>query len=171
MKIIVFALVVASVCLFAGCKKKETVLGPAVPAQTWTFKSLTYNTIQCFADTNHSSPNISANNGSPSDSNNYCALSCYFYGSSLPSTSGTYTVASLNTIDTSATSKFVMLRMVFGGSLKNYMSTGGNGNQQLTVTVTNGKISITGSAIEMAHYYSNVITDSATLNFNITQTQ
>ena len=64
-----------------------------------------------------------------------------------------------------------MLRMVFGGSLNNYMSTGGNGNQQLTVTVTNGKISITGSAIEMAHYYSNVITDSATLNFNITQTQ
>ncbi len=171
MKKVVFALVVGSLCFFACCKKKDTVTGPSVPAQTWTFKSLTYNTIECFADTNHTSPNLSANNGSPSDSNNYCSLSCYFYGNSLPATSGTYTVASLNTIDTSATSKFVMLRMVFGGSLNNYMSTGGDGNQQVQVTVTNGKIRITGSAIEMAHYYSTIITDSAALNFNITQTQ
>jgi len=152
-----------------ACKKDNST--PTIPLQTWTFKSITYNTVECFADTSTNNLNLSANNGSAVNINGYCALACYFYGKSLPATGGTYTVALVNAPDTSITATQVTLRMVFGGSLNSYMSTGGSGNETVSITINNGKLNITGSGIEMAHYYGAAITDSAALAFNITQTQ
>ncbi len=152
-------------------KNKDTVIPEALPAQTWVFDSVTYNTVECYADTVHNNLNISANNGSVTDSTNYCALTCFFYGAALPAANGTYSVALVNTPTGSITSNQVTLRLVRGGSFNTYMSTGGDGHQTVSVTVSNGKITISGTNIEMAHYNSTLVTDSTALSFNITQTQ
>ena len=156
-----------AVLIIASCAKDKV---PGLPSQTWTFKSLTYSTVECFTDTTHNNLNLSANNGSVTDSN-YCAVICYFHGAALPTSNGTYTVALVNEPTDSITSTQVSFRLVLGGALNNYMSTGGNGKQTINVTVNNGMLSIMGNNIELAHYNSNYATDSATLSFNITQTQ
>lgn len=161
-------LIIGLLALLSCNKDKVT---PGVPSQTWTFNSITYNTVECFADTVHNNLDLSANNGSVSDSNSYCALTCFFYGAAIPANNGTYTVALVNTPSSSITATQVTFRLVRGGALNNYMSTGGNGNETVNVTVNNGKLSVTGSGIEMAHYNGTFVTDSAALNFNITQTQ
>ena len=154
--------------IIAACAKDKV---PGLPSQTWTFKSLTYNTVECFADTTHYNLNLSANNGSINDSSSYCGVVCYFHGATLPTTNGTYAVALVNEPTDSITSTQVSFRLVLGGALNNYMSTGGNGKQTINVTVNNGFISIMGNNIEMAHYNGSFATDSAALSFNITQTQ
>ena len=151
----------------ASCAKDKV---PGLPSQTWTFKSLTYNTVECFADTSHYNLNLSANNGSVTDSN-YCAVICYFHGAALPTSNGTYTVALVNEPTDSITTTQVSFRLVLGGALNNYMSTGSNGQQTVNVFVNNGKLNIIANNIEMAHYNGGFATDSAALSFNITQTQ
>ena len=158
-----------SLLMIISCGKTQPLIG--IPAQTWTFKSLTYNTVECFEDTSHYNLDLSANNGSANDSSSYCSVVCFFHGSALPAASGTYTVALVNALPDSITATQVTFRLVLGGALNNYMSTGGNGHQTVNVSVNNGKLSITGNGIEMAHYNGGFITDSAALSFNITQTQ
>ena len=159
---------VAAVFIVASCAKDKV---PGLPSQTWTFRSITYNTVECFADTTHNNLNLSANNGSVNDSSSYCAVVCYFHGATLPTTNGTYTVALVNELTDSITSTQVSFRLVLGGALSNYMSTGGNGKQTINVTVNNGMLNIMGNNIEMAHYNGSFATDSAALSFNIMQTQ
>jgi hypothetical protein len=157
--------------LLASCKKDTPPPAPAIPAQTWTFKSVTYHTFECFADTNTNNFGLHANNGSPADTTGYSALLCNFYGKSFPTANGTYTVALVNTPDSSLTSAQVTISLTLGGLTNVYQSTGGTGTQQVFVTINNGKISVSGSNIELENYNSAISVDSAALSFNITQTQ
>jgi hypothetical protein len=168
MKKIFCGILVVGLLMIISCRKTEPT---GLPSQTWTFKSLTYNTVECFEDTTHYNLDLSANNGSTNDSNSYCSVTCFFHGNALPTSNGNYTVALVNEPTDSITPTQVTFRLVLGGALNNYMSTGGNGHQTVNVAVNNGKLTITGTGIEMAHYNSGFITDSAALSFNITQTQ
>ena len=165
------ATVLLCLLVVIACNKNKDKVAPGVPAQTWSFKSLTYNTSECFTDTVHNNLNLSANNAANDSATGYCALTCFFYGNTLPTTNGTYTVALVNAPDSTITATQVTFRLVLGDSLNNYMSTGGNGHETVSVSVNNGMLSITGTGIEMAHYNSSFITDSAALSFNLTQTQ
>ena len=168
MKTILNAILITAICIASSCSKSKPT---GLPSQTWTFKSLTYNTVECFEDTTHYNLNLSANNGSINDSSTYCAVTCFFHGNTLPTSNGTYSVAYINAPTDSITSSQVTFRLVLGGALNNYMSTGGNGHQMVSVTVNNGKLSIAATNIEMAHYNGSYVTDSSALSFNITQTQ
>jgi hypothetical protein len=66
--------------------------------------------------------------------------------------------------------KQVAITVTTGGGGNIYRSTGGNGsNQTVSVSVSNGKVSVSGSGIELDNI-SNAA-DSSALNFNITQLQ
>ena len=169
-KTLTISLVLGLAIIFSCKKKTDTVNPTGISTQTWTFRGMNFSTNECYADTVHSNLNLSANNAGH-DSAGYCALICFFYGNTLPTANGTYTVALVNAVDSTIAATQVTFRLELGDSLNNYLSTGGNGHETVAVTVSNGKLSITGTGIEMAHYNSSYITDSAALNFNVTQTQ
>jgi len=156
--------------ILAACSKTKTP-EPAVAAQTWIFKGHTYNTVACFADTVPNNLGIHANDGSTQNDSNYCAILCNFYGATLPTANGTYTVALVNTPDSLLTATQVTISLTLGGLTNVYQSTGGNGHEQVNITVSNGKVSILGTGIELENFNSSTTVDSAALSFNITQTQ
>jgi hypothetical protein len=165
------AVLLPCLLLFAACSKTKDIAPPAVPAQTWIFKGATYNTVICFADTVTNNLGVHANNGSVQDSTNYSAILVNFYGAALPTSNGTYSVALVNTPVTSLTRTQVTISFTLGGRTNVYQSTGGNGNETVSVSISNGKLSILGAGIELENYNSSTAIDSAALSFNITEAQ
>ena len=96
------------------------------------------------------------------------SLTFNFSGSALPVTGGTFTVvggfANPGNNQVSITAAVGSIHSNTG-----YSATGGNGtNQTVKVTVgTNGKLTVSGTNIEMAQNLNHA--DSTTLNFNVTQ--
>jgi len=158
------------ILLLASCTKSSTP-GPSVPSQTWIFKSVTYHTVECFADTNTGNLGLHANDASSQNQSDYSSVLCNFYGPSLPTANGTYAVALVNTPPASITATQVTISLTNGGTTNVYQSTGGNGHEMVNVTVNNGKLSISATGIELENYNSSTVIDSAQLSFNITQTQ
>ena len=111
---------------------------------------------------------LQAGNSTASNFSSYSVLTLSFPGSSLPATGGTYTVVNQNNSPYTA-GQVGILVTTDGTSQITYGSTGGNGAQTVSVTVSNGKVSVTGSGIMMDN--SLRTSDSAALNFNITQLQ
>lgn len=152
------SLIVFSI-LFSACKKNDTTnnnnTGPG-GTQYWTFKQITYNTDICILNGSQ----LEASN-LPSF-HNYSTLSLTFLN---PPVAGTYNV--INNVSAQAADQVYLALIYPSGTI--YYSTGGNGHEQITVSVSGGKVTASGSGIELS---SNVNpADSASLNFNVTQTQ
>ena len=131
------------------------------PGGSWTFKGTTYNVVSCVT----TQDGIGATNG-PSTSSTYSTVGATFFNS-LPTTGGTYTVVNGNPV---SANQVLITTTTNGVSGNIYGSTGGNGsNQTVTVSVSNGKVSVSGSGIEM--YDINNVADSSALQLNITQLQ
>jgi len=159
MKKIIFGLVVLILLIFSACKKSTPVI--SYPGGSWTFNTVTFPATACVGN----APTLTATDsfaGTPS-----CALIVYFHDS-LPTANGTYDVVS-QTAALAGGQVSIALGYVAPGVLNNYISTGGDGKEKVNVQVSNGKINISGSAIEMVNIGFG--TDSSALVFNITQTQ
>jgi hypothetical protein len=157
MKKTIFALLVLTLVFASSCNKNTPN-----PGGSWTFKGTTYNTTTSAV----SGGDFGVTNVSTSNQSSYGGLTFSFFNST-PTTGGTFTV--VNGVPASATQ--VAIAATTGGAAGNvYGSTGGNGsNQTVAVTVSNGKLSVSGSGIEM--YNVNNASDSSAINFNITQLQ
>ena len=146
MKKIISGAAILLVMLVLSCKKGNAVLN------AWTFKNLSYS-----AD---SAAYNSTGGGAVFANATGSELIVYFPGG-LPATSTTYTVA---TGDTSLPPSHVYIGLLT--ALAEYHSTAGNGsNQTVTVNVASGgKISLSGSNIEVVN---NVMpSDSSSVSFN-----
>jgi hypothetical protein len=156
MKKTIFAMLILGLVFASSCNKSNN------PGGSWTFKGTTYNTTTSAV----SGADFGVNNLTTSNQSTYGGLTVSFFNA-LPTTAGTYTV--VNGSPASATQ--VQVLTTTGGAAGNvYDATGGNGsNQTVSVSVSNGKLTVSGSGIEM--YNVNNPSDSSALNFNVTQLQ
>jgi hypothetical protein len=154
MKKIILGSIVLSLIFAASCTKKTTYAGGS-----WTFEGDTFYVANCAGIGNTLVASSSAN----SNINTFGNLGIVFPGSSLPRTSGTYTV-----VDTTPLAMQVNITATTGGVNDTlYTATGGNGsNQTIAVTVSNGIVSVSGTGIEIYTNNAGVI-DSSALSFNI----
>jgi hypothetical protein len=103
-------------------------------------------------------------------STEYTTLTVNFYGG-LPTqnsyfTSGTFNVVQENKLDsTDQVSIDLNIAGANGNTL--YRSTGSGTNQTVTVSVSNGKLTISGSGVELANVIN--ATDSGALNLDLIQ--
>jgi len=158
MKKTIFGIIVLSLIFIPSCKKN-----PGNPGGSWTFKSNTYSTTTC---QNPGAGILSATNLTNSNAATYGTLIFDFFGA-LPTTGGTYTVV----YNRSLTSKQVHIEASTGGAygsiIYNDYYAADSTNKTVSVTVSNGKVSVSGSGI-MLHNYNN-FSDSSVINFNVTQ--
>ena len=149
----------------AGTTKTFTIIVTTSQSTggSWTFKGVTYNTTSCFG----SSGVLAATNATSTNTSTYGSIVANFF-SSLPTANGTYIVGANGA---AAASNQVGFSLTIDGSNPiTYTSTGGNGsNQFVTVSVSGGKVSISGSGVELVNV--NNPSDSAAVSLNITQTQ
>ena len=160
------------VVMFAGSCKKNSSTNAAPSANSWTFKNTTYIPTNVWQNINGGAgPGVLEVDDTtlafgPS-------MYVYFAGHIMPTMGGTYKVVSANydQIDfSSSTAKEIGIIFYLSGNA--YYTTGGNGsNQNVTVSVSQtGKVSISGSAIEVDNLNGNSITsDSSALTLNATQ--
>jgi len=139
---------VVLVCLmaFSSCRKSSPPV--SYPYGSWTLNTVTFPVTACIGN----APTLTATDSFTE--NPSCNIVIYF-DSLLPTTAGTYTVVNQNVVP-GANQVSIAVGYVAPGVLNNYISTGGNGAEQVKVTVSNGKVNVSGSGIEIA---------------NITQTQ
>jgi len=149
----IFAIMAIGLLTITSCSKSPT-------PNSWTFRTLTYNTTTCSG----SAGTLSASNLASNNSTSYGTLTCTFFGTTLPSSGGTYTVVGTTPLNNTQ----VAITATTGGSANNYKSTGGNGsNQTVTISVANGKVTVAGSGVELINLTAPA--DSAALTVNITQ--
>ena len=158
MKKVIFGMLVLSSVFITSCKKSSSN-----PGGFWTFKSTTYNATTCTAGTGE----LDATNLTSSNTTTFSTFVVGFYNGTLPTTGGQYTVAN-NGTPTSSTQVGIQVS-TDGTSGNTYESTGGNGTQKVTVSVSNGKVSVSGSGITVGNVMTS--SDSAGVNFSITQLQ
>jgi hypothetical protein len=168
MKKITLALIAMMLIIFVSSCKKDN------PTDFWSFEGNTYyvdsTTVSPFTY-NHWSSNIALNITSTSTVNTdigYSNLYFIFPNYTLPTTNGTYTVVSTN-----PTGMQVFITFFRNSDTKgnfSYSTTGGDGNEKVTVTVgPTGLVSLSGSGIVLQNNASPY--DSSALNFNVTQKQ
>jgi hypothetical protein len=85
----------------------------------------------------------------------------------IPVGNGTYTV--VGTVYPTAPYQVSINATIGDSNALSYLSTGGEGAETVTVSLSNGKIILTGRGIEMAN--TNQPSDSGQLSLNITQLQ
>lgn len=158
----VLGIIAMSLLMITACKKtSSTNLGG-----TWTFQTVNY-TATSFA-TGYGL--ITVTNQPTAYSTEYTTLTVNFYGG-LPTqnsffTSGTFNVVKENKLDSTDQ---VSLDLNIAGASGNtlYRSTGSGANQTVNVSVSNGKLTITGSGVELANVLN--AADSAALNLDLIQ--
>lgn len=128
------------------------------PGGALTFKSVTYHIDDCQRSGSILYANISAKDAEAGDSSGM--VSCIF--DSL-STDGKYIVSSSPRAEHRVT-----INLITGGTKKQMYMPTGNGAQTVMVKTSEGKVSVTGSDIEMVNF--NDPSDSTALNFNLIQT-
>jgi hypothetical protein len=127
----IIAGVLVLVLLVAGCAKKITAGG------TWTFLGNTYNATTCIGVGNY----VAASNSTNTNVNTFGGITVFFAGTKLPTTSGTYAV-----VDTTPAQNQVNVVATVGGAVDTAYTAIGNG-QTVSVNVSNGKVSVSGSGI------------------------
>jgi len=158
MKKAIFGIIVCLMVL-SSCRKSNP---PAsYPYGSWSLNTVTFPVTACVGN----APTLTATDSFTA--NPSCNIVIYF-DSILPTTAGTYTVVNQNLVP-GANQVSIAVGYVAPGVLNNYISTGGNGTEKVKVTVSNGKISVSGSGIEMTN--TGLGADSTALTFNINQTQ
>ena len=133
MKKAIFGLVVLILIFTASCNKTPAGGG------SWTFLGLTYNATSCVGLNNY----LAATNSSNTNSTYFGGLTVFFPGSTLPTTTGTYTV-----VDTIPTGNQVTISASVGGAADTTYTAIGGG-QTVAVTVSKGKVSVSGSNIQL----------------------
>ena len=145
--------------IIASCKKDGS---SQTNGGSWTFNSATYQAASCVADSQLAT--LTATNsvsGSP-----FSNIVVSFYNK-LPDSTATYIVAKEGNLSPGHLSISVAYQT--STTTTYYGSVVGNGRQQANVIITNGRINVSGSNIEILNLGGN--TDSTRLSFNITQTQ
>lgn len=148
MKKIIFGLVSACILLISSCSQDSSIN----PGGAWVFKTITYNPLGCHAD---SSKLVSTNTGA--------SMTLVFNNTgTLPAANASFMV-----VDTTPLPGQVEVLATVGTA--NYRSTGGNGTQTVTVTVSNldSRITASGTAIELRNLAT--ATDSAGMTFTVIQ--
>ena len=153
----------------SSCKKES--MNNANGANTVTFKNQTYS----FA--NSTTSDTTANNqkfvslvaSSAANINVGPQLQILLYPA-VPLTSGTYTIMNgaawaYNDTIHNGNAKQIMVAYSTANSL--YLSTGGNGNQTVAVSVTNGNVSISGQVEMLGGPINSLAQDSTSLNLNM----
>lgn len=156
MKITVAAILVMIIMFTNSCKKNEEPSGG-----TWTFESSTYTATSSYADDGSF---LTATTLTSKDSATYSTLQVEFNGTSLPTSSGTYTVVA----PYPTAPNQVAIGLTTGGvapGTKLYQSTGSSGTLTVQVTVSGRTITVSGSGIEMIN--TGNASDSSALTFKL----
>ena len=163
MKRILFLLVTFLV-IFSSCRKNDNPV--SYQGGSWTLGSSQYNATSCIgapASAMVTTSGLSAGLGT-----NFTMTFSFTDG--YPATSGTYTVLNGHNTSPILFANFIMINATLTGAVnEQFYSSGSNGSQYVTATVSNGKISLSGSGITMLN--SANASDTIPLSFNITQTQ
>ena len=155
MKKSIFAAAAIGLMLFGACKKTDTNNTASGNAGgTWTFKSINYQAPGCDTTVGTLVANVASGTGE---------LAVDFYNT--PSaTAGTFTVIKGNNTPANASQVEVGITDVNGTY---YISTGYH-SPTVSATTSGGKLSVTGTGIELVNL--NNPSDSASLTFTINQT-
>ena len=159
MKQILFLLTIG---ILLGAITSCTKSTSSPPGQSWTFASATYTVLACTADSAHAT--LTAFNTVSGDP--YSNIVVFFYDS-LPTVSDSFTVVRDANI-TAAGQVSITIGYMTSGQLTYYGSTGGR-DQRVAVTVSGGRLAVTGSNISIAKTTATI--DTIPLSFNIKQTQ
>jgi hypothetical protein len=152
--------VLAITFLLAACKKTTTTDIPTGNAGgTWTFKGITYQAPVC--DT--TSGNLVATVPTAKGQHAGGEMAVDFY-TATPNAAGTYSVIRGSYTINNATQVEVGITDINGVY---YISTG-NDNATVAASINNGKVSLSGTNIELVNL--NNAADSSTLTFAINQT-
>ena len=157
-------LLAAFLVIFSSCRKNNDTI--SYQGGTWALGSTQFNATSC--------------TGAPASamvttSGLSAGLSTHFdmtfsFTDGYPTTSGTYTVLNGHNTSPILFANYVMINATLTGAVnEQFYSSGSNGTQSVTVTLSNGKISLSGSGISMLNGANT--SDSTLLSFNITQTQ
>ena len=154
MKQLTLAFFIAALILATSCNK----VGSG-NAASWSFEGSSYNATT--TSTIRGTLSSTSTNGGTQTS----VLSVAFPGDTLPKASATYSVHG----DSAVAKGQVGITLSTNNGANQYWATAGNYgfNQSVDVTVSGGKVSITGQGIEIKNVFP--ASDSAVLNFNITQ--
>jgi type IV secretory pathway protease TraF len=144
----------------SACKKTSDPAPPSLGS--WTFNGGTYDAVACTADTIHAT--LTAYNTLTGDP--YSNITIYFYDS-LPVRTDSFVVARDNHL-TAANQISITVGYMSAGMLA-YYATLGLHNQKVAVTVSAGKIAVTGAAISITKTSASL--DTIPLSFNIRQAQ
>ena len=152
----ILGVLAAGLLLITSCSKNNSS-----PGNSWTFRTVTYNATTCqgVAST------LTASNLSGSNTATYGTLECTFNGTTLPASGSIDTVVS----GVPTNNKQIGISATINGASTSYRATGGNGIQLVTVSVSNGKVAVSGSGIELVN--TGTASDSSSLTLNITQLQ
>jgi hypothetical protein len=155
----IFGLLLISVCVAESCQKAP----PADPGGSWSFKGVNYTARYCTGDS--STAVLSALDSIYTGVKG--SVNVIFFNV-LPINYGTYTVVKGRS---PSNPQQVTLSAYIGPAIDGhyYQSTGGDGNETVSVTYSNGKISLTGTGIEMSD--TTHTPDSAAMSINIVQQQ
>lgn len=156
---IFFAILVISILIMGSCSKTPL---PASPTGFWTFGANSFQSVSCTAD----SANASLTAANTVSGSSYSNIVVSFYDT-LPSVSRKYLVA--NAGDPHLPGQvLITVALMTSSGLNYYSSTGGNGrNDTVAVVVTNGKLSVSSSKVELMNTVGQY--DSTSLSFSITQ--
>lgn len=154
MKKAILAVIVIAYIFVSSCNK-----GTYLP-EIFSFKGINYGANYVLGQTGV----LIATSSSSVNPNNFNQVSCFFLHDNLPTVPGTYTVVS----GIPAASQ-VALSMSLDSGQNIYSSTGGNGTQKVTVSLSGGKVTVVGSNITLACNTAWPPDTSATFSLNITQ--
>lgn len=156
---ITFCLIVLS-----SCRKNDAPL--SFQGGSWTFGPTQYNATSCIPTP--ASATVTASGLTAGLGTNFTMTFSFTDG--YPTTSGTYTILNGHNTSTLPLSNLVMINATLTGAVnEQFYSSGSNSSQNVNVTVSNGKISLSGSGITMLNAANTA--DSVALSFNIIQTR
>jgi len=149
-----------------SCNKGPLPNNNTYQGGSWTFGSLPYKATSCVGAS--SSAMLTASGVSGNGSTNFTIT--FNFTDGYPTANGTYTVLNGHNESSVPLENLVMINATLTGGINGqFYSSGRDGSQKVTVTVSNGKITMSGSGIEMVN--ASNASDSTLLSFNITQTQ
>jgi hypothetical protein len=156
MKKISLTFLVVTILFSASCNKNDNSNNTSSANESFSFQGTTYTVSSCTGSAQY----LTATSGNTTTGPNMIVT---FPGNALPTAAGTYTV-----VKGGFPSGANQVGITFNPTLTTvYSSTGGNGsNQTVIVNVSGGKVSVTGTNIELV---GSAQSDSSGLTFNITQ--
>ena len=154
-------ILILSLLVFASCKKNSITY----QGGSWTFKSNTYNATSCVGSSSSASLVATGISSVGSFSMTFDFLNGF------PSADTTYTVVYGHNTGSLPMGNYVMIsaESISGGNNDIYYYSTGNGAPTIRATLASGKLSLSGTSIELVN--AGAASDSTALTFNIVQTQ